>query len=78
MKTLKDLGQEIIKIREAINNVEIRGVDQIKKNAPYLTYAYDKCNSIIQSLNQIADEQLQLQERQNGVNERRENYGESD
>jgi hypothetical protein len=77
MKTLMDLGQEIIKIREAINSVEIRGVDQIRKNAPYLTYTYDKCNSLIQTINQIAEEQQKLQERQNGADERSDNDGES-
>ena len=71
MNTLMDLGQEVLKIREAIDSVEIKGVDQIKKNASYLTYAYDKCNAIIQAINQIAENQRQLQKSQNEVEEGR-------
>lgn len=78
MNTLMDLGQEVLKIREAIDSVELKGIDQIKKNASYLAYAYDKCNSIIQSINQIAESQRQLQERQNGVEEGRLIDGEQD
>ena len=76
MVTLMDLGKEIIKIREAIDSIEIRGVDQIKKNAPYLSYAYERCNAIIRELNEIAE--TQLQERQNGVKDGRETDGGSD
>lgn len=68
MDTLTDLGKEVLKIREAIDSIEIKGVDQIKKNIPFLAYAYDRCNFVIQSINQIA-------ERQNGVNEGREDDG---
>lgn len=76
MVTLMDLGKEIIKIREAIDSVEIRGVDQIRKNAPYLTYAYDKCTSLIQSINQIVNDLQKPQNNQNGVNEGSEMNGE--
>ncbi len=73
---MMDLGKRYIKIREAIDSIEIRGVDQKKKNAPYLSYAYERCNAIIRELNEIAEGQLQ--ERQNGVKEGRETDGRSD
>lgn len=74
METLLDFGQEILKIREAIDSIEVKG----KTNASYLVYAYDKCNEIIQAINQIVEKQSRLSERQNGTIEGENRDGKSD
>ena len=50
MKTLLDFGSEVMKIREAANSLEVKGKD----NAVCIVYIVDKCNSIIQALNEVA------------------------
>ena len=56
MLTLMDLGNEIVKIREAVDSVEVKG----RQNAAALVFAYDKCNSLISSINEA------MQQIQNG------------
>lgn len=50
MATLNDLGQLILKIRTAINEIEVRG----EKNASYICYAVKTCNDCIQMINDTA------------------------
>ena len=50
MLTLQDIINEIDKIREALDNIEVRG----KNNATLLCYAYGKCDEIINGLNETA------------------------
>lgn len=52
MKTLYELGQEIMKIREAVNSLEVKG----QENARFVIYCFDKCNGIIQAINNAASE----------------------
>lgn len=71
MNTLMDLGQEVLKIRECIDMIEIKG----KTNRDLISYAYNKCTDIIRAINEIAAEI------QNGVNESAEEgdvHGEPD
>ena len=66
MQTLYDFGLEIQKIREAIDSVEVKGV----KNASLIVYAYDRCNDLIQTINEITElsegQQNPPEEGQNG------------
>lgn len=52
MATLYDLGQKVLKIREAINDMDVRG----SRNASYVVYAVKTCNEIIQMINDAAEE----------------------
>lgn len=56
MLTLMDLANEIVKIREAVDSVEVKG----RQNAAALVFAYDKCNNLISSINEA------MQQIQNG------------
>lgn len=67
MNTLYDLGQEVLKIREAIEMIEVHG----RNNAHLVMYAYDKCNDIIEAINSIAQEA-------NGAEEEGDTHGEQD
>lgn len=60
MSTLQDIVNEILKIREAIDQVEVRG----NQNRTLLSYAYGKCDSLIQEI-QETERQI-LNENQNG------------
>ena len=62
MQTLYDFGMEVQKIREAIDSIEVKGA----KNASFVVYAYNKCNDIINAINQIIDEQQTPPSGQNG------------
>lgn len=62
MQTLYDFGVEVQKIREAIDSIEVKGA----KNASFIVYAYNKCNDIINAINQIIDEQQTPPSGQNG------------
>lgn len=53
MQTLYDFGIEVQKIREAIDSIEVKGA----KNASLLTYAYSKCNDIINSINEVIEKE---------------------
>lgn len=52
MKTLLDFGNEIIDIRDAINQIEVRG----RKNAAIVVFANDKCNELVEAINKIASQ----------------------
>lgn len=56
MKTLKDFGMEVMKIREAANMLEVKG----QSNASLVVFIVEKCNAIIKAINEI------VAERQNG------------
>lgn len=52
MTTLQDVINEISKVREAIDGLEVRG----KNNATLLCYAYGKCDEIINELAETANQ----------------------
>lgn len=52
MVTLLDIINEIIRIRDVLNEVEVKGRD----NQACLVYAYDHCNQLISDLNKTAEE----------------------
>lgn len=65
MQTLYDFGIEVQKIREAINNITVKGAD----NASFVVYAVNKCNDIIKAINVVIEQQEQKPpESQNGEN----------
>ncbi len=74
MTTLYEFGTEIMKIREAIDNITVKGRD----NASYVVYAHDRCSALIKEINRITESQRQLQDGQNGAEKERENNGEPD
>lgn len=53
MRTLYDFGMEVQKIREAINSMTTKGAE----NASLIVYAVNKCNDIIQAINDVIDQQ---------------------
>lgn len=59
--TLGDVINEIAKVREAIDGIEVKG----NQNAVLLCYAYSHCSEIIDNLNETA-KQIQEQQNQNG------------
>ena len=58
--TLGDVINEIAKVREAIDGIEVKG----NQNAVLLCYAYSHCSEIIDGLNETA-KQIQEQQNQN-------------
>ncbi len=50
MVTLMDLGNEVMKIREALNELEVKG----KRNASILVFADETCNKIVNMINDAA------------------------
>lgn len=62
MQTLYDFGLEVQKIREAIDNIEAKGA----RNASFIVFAYNKCNDIINAINQIIEKQQNPPSSQNG------------
>lgn len=52
MTTLYDLGQSVIKIRETINTIEVKG----EENASRIVFAIRKCNEIITAINESVTE----------------------
>lgn len=64
MQTLYDLGLEVQKIREAVDDLEIKGM----KNASRIVYVVTTCNNIIQFINDVCEQQQNPpEEGQNGV-----------
>lgn len=59
MVTLYDLGQKVLKVREAVNEIEVRG----SQNASYVFYAVKMCNEIIQMINDAAKGSEKKEER---------------
>lgn len=68
MLTLADIRNQIFKIREAIDGVEVKG----HENRSLASYAYQLCNDLIEALNETAHEI------QNRVQEAGEDDGEPD
>ena len=60
MKTLYDFGIELSKIRTALNAIEVRG----QQNASLLVYACEKCNDLINALNDVGKSMSQNDEEQ--------------
>lgn len=52
MITLQDVINEIAKVRDTLNDVEVKG----RNNSALLVFAWDKCNDLIGALNQTAEE----------------------
>lgn len=55
MKTFSDFEMEVMRVREAINDIHIKG----EHNASLVVYAVGKCNEIIHALHEIANEKKQ-------------------
>lgn len=68
MLTLGDIANEILKIREAVDEVEVKG----QENRSRLSYAYKTCENLIECINETA------REIQNQVQEAGEDDGEPD
>jgi len=60
VNTLQDIVNEIMKIREAIDQVEVKG----NQNRTLLSYAYGRCDGLIQAIQET--ERRILSENQNG------------
>lgn len=58
MATLYDLGQLILKIRTALNEIEVRG----EKNASYICYAIKTCNECVQMINDTTQASMRKEE----------------
>lgn len=50
MKTYGEFGQVIAQIREAADQIEVKG----RVNRAYVDFIFDKCNELIQALNDAA------------------------
>lgn len=61
MITIQDIINELMRIREAVDGIEVRG----NQNASYVCYAYSKCNDLINALTDVAK---QVEQNQNGSN----------
>ena len=48
MVTLYELSQEVVKIREAVNSMEVKG----RQNAALIVYCCEKCDNIIKAVNE--------------------------
>lgn len=57
MKTFKDFELEIMRVREAINDMDIKG----ERNASLLVYAVGKCNDMIKAIHEIVNQNSQNQ-----------------
>lgn len=49
MQTLYDFGMEVQKIREAADSLTVKGY----QNASLVVYIFNKCNDIIQAINDV-------------------------
>lgn len=67
MQTFADIINEIVKIREAIDGIEVKG----NQNTALVCYAYGRCNELIDALNETA-KQIQAQQNQNESNDQPE------
>ena len=63
MSTLQDIVNEIVKIREAIDQIEVKG----QHNRSLLSYAYGKCDGLIEAI-QETERQI-INGNQNGTTE---------
>lgn len=52
MLTFQDLINDILRIREAVNGIEVKG----NQNAALLCYAHNKCDELIETLRKTANE----------------------
>ncbi len=55
MKTFNDFEIEVMRIREAINNMIVKG----EHNASLVVYSVGKCNDIINALHEIAQQKAE-------------------
>ena len=63
--TLQEFGHEVLKIREALNTLEVRG----ERNASLVVYCYNKCNDLVAALNEVIAEVAGDTQLQNGMEE---------
>lgn len=52
MNTLYEFGEAVIEIRDAVDNIEVKGA----KNAALVSMIFQKCNEIITQINLIAEQ----------------------
>lgn len=57
MATFKNLELEIMRVREAVNDLNIKG----EHNASLIVYAVGKCNDMIQAIREIEAQNTQPQ-----------------
>ena len=62
MMTLYDFGLEIERVREAADSLTITG----QRNASLVMYIYNKCNDLIQAINEVSEQQNTPPAGQNG------------
>ena len=61
MNSLYDFGQAVIQIREAVDEIEVKGA----KNAGLVAMIFQKCNEIIIELNKIVSEKKEEKDGEN-------------
>ena len=61
MNSLFDFGQAVIQIREAVDEIEVKGA----KNAGLVAMIFQKCNEIIIELNKIVSEKKEEKDGEN-------------
>lgn len=65
MATLYDLGEKILRVREAVNQISIKG----SRDAGLVVYADRQCNEIIQLINDAAKEGERSNEPDSNISE---------
>ena len=61
MMTPNQLIDELNSIKTALNQMSIKGAD----NANYMLYAYQKCDLLIESINEVLNNRLANKDNQN-------------
>lgn len=74
METISDIINEIIKIRDTIDGIEVKG----KQNAALLCFAYDKCNALADALMKVATKIQNESKKEDILTTGGEENGESD
>lgn len=65
MITPNEIIEELEQIRSVLNQIEIKGAD----NANYLLFSYQRCSTLINSINEVIKSKSLIKENQNGVAE---------
>ena len=63
MITPNEIIEELSRIKDALNQMEIKGAG----NANCLLYAYQKCDGLIGSINEVIKSRSLIKENQNGA-----------
>lgn len=74
MLTLQDLRLDIMKIREAVGELTVKGPN----NASLIVYVDRKCNDLIQAINEAAQKLANPSDSQNGIDDAPAGDGEID